>query len=58
MISDEDIEDLPEDVYDEELVCEEPVVLLSEDFISVPYRSKNCTIYEDILEFEYPLVWI
>lgn len=57
MMSDEGIEDLPEDVYDEEL-CEEPTKLLSEDFISVPYRSKNCTIDEDILEFEYPLVCI
>lgn len=59
--SDIDIEDLPED-YEfhegeeegESIREEQPIVYNTEDFISTSFVSKNGTLPENILEFQYP----
>lgn len=60
--TDVDIEDLPEDYefYEgeneegESIRDEQPIVYNTEDFISTYFLSENCTLPENILEFQYP----
>lgn len=56
--TDVDIDDLPEDFEGEEegegFREEQPIVYNTEDFISTSFLSKNGTLPENILEFQYP----